>query len=118
MIRGEARQIDRPEPGHWMMRLAKRAPAVPARIYFVRTWREPDAWPPNLMDRSPFLVAEILGEIVPWSDVWERRGTSISEEEFNYQMALYDWTKRNAPWEPLANPTEPVDLRKLPAITP
>ena len=57
------RRMDRPEPGFWLVRLAKGAPQVPACIRVVQTLAEPGD-PLNLMDRSPFIAAFIAGEPV------------------------------------------------------
>jgi hypothetical protein len=65
--------VDWPQPGYWMIRLVSGGPEVPACICVVQTLHEPGI-PENLMERSPFLAAFILGKPAGLDEVWKRRG--------------------------------------------
>ncbi len=108
----EQRQIDKPMPGYWMIRLAKGAPEVPACIEYEQTTHEPGN-PENVMERSAVLTARIRGEVVPIDRVWLRRGRTITKAEHDFQVADARWAERHAPAEPKANPDKPIDLNKL-----
>ena len=108
-----ARRIDRPEPGHWIVRLVRGGPAVPARIFWAQTTHEPGN-PENVMERSRFLAAEIGGEVAEVDDVWLRRGTPITEAEYRYRVAEMQWAKEHAPNEAVAKPRQRADFSALP----
>ena len=107
------RRMDRPEPGFWLMRLAKGAPRVPACTRVVQTLAEPGD-PLNLMDRSPFIAAFIAGEPVAVDDVWLRKGEPITEDEHNFRVADLLWAQQHAPDEPQASPRKRIDLMQAP----
>lgn len=113
----EARMLGHPQPGYWLMRKAKGAPLVPARIWWHCTDYEPGN-ALNRMERSPILSAEIAGELVPLSRVWEHRGHEITPDEFRFRLAEAAWLRENAPDDPIANPDKAVDLRALAPIMP
>lgn len=106
------RRIDKPEPGFWMLKLGRNTPEVPACIRLVQATFEPGE-PTNLMDRSPSLVALIRGKIVPLSEVWERRGRAITEQEYDYQLRLAHWADETGEPTPLAEPQAPIDFNAL-----
>ena len=112
-----ARDITRPEPCFVALRLVKNGPEVPACIQWVQTRAEPGNFV-NLMDRSGFLCAYIAGELVSPYQVWERRGRPITEADYKFLLSDMRWASRHAVHEPIANPKQPVDLTKLPAIMP
>ena len=105
-----ARQIDRPEPGSWAVRQTKGGVEVAARIFWCG--HEPGE-PTNLLER-PFLDAEINGERVPPSRVWERRGRPLSEADYRWMLADRAWAREHAPHDPAANPHQPVDWLTAP----
>lgn len=107
------RRIDRPEPGHWLVRLVRGGPLVPARIFWAQTTHEPGN-PENLMERSPFLAAEVGGDVVEVDSVWHRRGTPITEAEYRYRLAEMQWATEHAPAEAIAKPRQPVDFTAIP----
>lgn len=111
----EERQIDRPQPGYWMIRLVKGAPEVPACIQYEQTTHEPGN-PENLMERSAILTARINGDVVRMDRVWLRRGRSITKAEHDFQVADARWAAKHSPGEPKANPDRPVDLNSIPPI--
>ena len=109
MSRGEPRAMQRPETGYWLIRLRRGAPEVPACIRYERTTYEPGL-PDNRMDRSPILTARINGDIVPWERVWLTRGRAIDRAEYDYRVAVTEWAIENAPDDPAADATRPIDL--------
>lgn len=113
----QGRRIDRPEPGHWAIRLVKGGPEVGACIRWEHTTAEPGR-PTNMMDRSPFLAAYINGEPVALQDVWTRRGRHITPDEYRHLVTDRQWCATYAPHLPEANPRKPVDLRNLPPVMP
>jgi hypothetical protein len=111
----DARPIDRPSPGYWMVTLRRGGVPVPACIRWVQTTHEPE-FPENLMERSRFLIAEINGEPVDMASVWERRGRPITEAEYLFQIADHAWAREHSPYDPKADPTKPVDFNDMPVI--
>lgn len=109
------RRLGHPEPGFWMIRLAKNGPEVPAAVKRLQTTYEPGN-PTNLMERSPFIAAFIRGEVVAPARVWETRGRSISELEYEYQLRLARWANVTDEITPLAEPTKAVDLNAIPPL--
>lgn len=108
----EPRDISRPQPGFWLIRLARAAVRVPACIRRIETAHEPGE-PTNKMERSGFLVAEINGEIVDIDRVWLVRGEAITEHEYRYRVAVTDWAITHSPDDPAADATKAIDLNKL-----
>ncbi len=106
----EPRRIDKPEPGLWAVRLRSRAVEVGARIF----WCEHEPGEPGNLLEQPFLDAEINGERVPPSRVWERRGRAITTAEYRWMIADRKWAAAHAPHEPAATPHQPVDWLTAP----
>lgn len=113
----ESRRIDQPQEGRWLVRLGRNRPLIPAAIMRVQTTSEPGE-SSNLMERSPFLAAFIGGEPVALYEVWEGKGTPITDDEYRFRVAEMAWAKRYAPSEPIARPKEAVSLFDRPAIGP
>ena len=111
--RGAPRQMLRPEPGYWLIRLVKGGPECPACIQYEQTKFEPGN-PSNCMDRSSILTARINGEIVRWERVWHTRGRTIDKAEHDFRVADGDWAAANAPDEPMADPTRRIDHLQVP----
>lgn len=82
--RGPSRDITKPQPGYWLVKLADKT-LVPAMIGFEQTTHEPGD-PSNVMERPAHMVAYIAGVPVDPQGLWETRGTEISADE--YQRAL------------------------------
>ncbi len=102
------------QPGYYLIRLGRNRPLVAARIYE----RPPDA------GDTP--AGEILGKPCDPVFVWTGRdrepliapaGYTVANW-YRYQCDVADWTKVNAPEEPLAHPYRKVDLTKLSPIPP
>jgi len=104
----ETRRIDRPVPGYYLLKLTKGGAEIPARIWWCLTRHEPDE-PSNLMDRAPFIAAEIAGDIVAVHEVWLRRGRYISRSEYEFRMADLAWAREHAQDEPQVNPKRAID---------
>jgi len=104
--RGPTRIINDPQPGHWMVRLVRGGPYVPAKIERIN--HEPGN-PANKLDTGPVLLALIGGEPVDPLEIWHRRGRAIGAAEYAYQLEDYLWCRAHAPDEPKANPRTPID---------
>lgn len=97
----EARDMNKPQPGWWLVRPVSRGDFVPACIRWVETTHEPGN-PENLMERSRSLGAFVNETPVALEEVWHRRGLTITEEEYNLAIldamaGIYEkrkWTKR------------------------
>lgn len=113
----ETRDITKPQPGYWMLRLTRGGPEVPAAIIRVDLSHEPGN-PENQLDRWPLerLVAYIGGREVPIERVWERRGRAITKDEYSFQLADAAWARQHAPDEPKANPEQRIDLNAIKTI--
>lgn len=107
------RDITRPAPGFWMIRLVRGGPEVPACIVYETTTHEPGD-PSNQMERPGCMQAYISGEPVALHVVWETRGRAITSQEYAYQIADQRWHEANAPVAPKANPTDAIDLNNCP----
>lgn len=93
----ESRDITKPLPGFWMIKLVKNGPEVPACIRLVHTTADPDCLS-NLMDRSPFLAAWIGNRTASLDEVWQRKGRAITAEEYDLRIR-----------ELSGDPTQPID---------
>lgn len=113
------RVVDRPEPCFALVRLVRKGPQLPARI-----WRpcrctpvggddqaEHD-WTPRC-DRYPPLQGEINGQRVDPVRVWHS-GRFCDRAEYDYRMSLKDWAETKAPFAPEANPEQAIDFNQLP----
>ena len=101
-----------PQPGFWLVRLAKGGPQAPAAIVRVHTTAEPGN-PSNAMERSPFLAAFIAGEPVDLDAVWLLRGEPITEAEYRFRVADIEHAKAWRPDDPRGKPREAVDWQTV-----
>jgi hypothetical protein len=114
------RDISRPRPGLYKMRLVKGGPWCPARIQFAPS-RDPLTNEP--MDRSPLWSAEIAGALIAdpapcpvaagVMRIWES-GRHIDLAEYRYLQAQAEYDRQFAP--AAADPRRPVDVRAIPPI--
>lgn len=104
----KAREIAKPEPGFFRVRLVKGGPLLAARI-FLPCPIDPEFGHP--MDRSRHLAAEIDGKDANVDRVWTT-GERIGAAEFQYLSDDAAWCRDYAPAEPRANPKSAVDVRK------
>lgn len=106
------RAVDRPEPGHFRLRLVRGGPFVPARIAHDASgwWAEIDGrrYAPH---PDP---AQAEGVFRVWHG-----GRHIDEAEYRHLNAVRGWATATMPDHPAANPREPIDdakLRRLPPL--
>lgn len=113
------RNISRPEPGWFLLRLVKGGPLVGACITYEPS-RDPVTDEP--CDRSWWWSAWINGELVGEPGVrpndqvfriWES-GDRIDEAEYSYMIQSARWAQEYAPDEPAANPRTAVNLLTTP----
>ncbi len=108
------RRIDKPEPGHFKMRLVKQGPWVPALIYRPCPLElEPETF--QHIDRWPHLKAEIDGMPASVDRIWTS-GRDIPVAEYLFLKADRAWVRQYAPHLPEARPEEAMDLNKLAPI--
>lgn len=115
----EPRHVAQPRPGYYALRLVKDGPFVAAMITHAPTL-DPETGEP--MDRSPLWSAFIDGELVeePSPDwvaagvgrIWHA-GERVSQEDYDYRLALAAWAREHAPNSPEANPFKPVDYNLM-----
>jgi hypothetical protein len=108
-------------PGHWVIKLRKHAPLIPARTFWCD--HEPGN-PENKLDRwpLPFIAGEIAGDIADPLDIFgardraplEPRGGLTIEQEYAYRVADIRHARRWRPDHPIANPTRRVVLSRMP----
>lgn len=126
-----SRQLDRPEPGFYTLRLVKNGPRVAARIARLCTCtigggeHAPHDWTPACDRPWPVWLAEINGDQVSEPDrdplkagvfrIWES-GEPCTADEYRYRLELKAWAEREAPDAPEANPRKPIDLNQLPPL--
>lgn len=100
------RQSDKPEPGHYLMKLVRNGPFVAAEIrcddgqwsvMIDGTWSGPSA--------DPWLLPDL--EKVHWF------GRPSTEAETKYRIGVKRWSEIHAPASPAANPRSPINLDKL-----
>jgi len=108
----ETRDIARPAPGFWRIRLIKDGPFVAAAIVRHHTTYEPGNVL-NAMDRSPILTGYIDGEMCDPMKVWLRYGDPIDEREYQFLIRDSAWAKQNFPSDPKAAPRRAVDFSTL-----
>lgn len=113
LFRQRGRPNNDPQPGYWKIRLVKGGPYVPACIRRVQTTHEPGR-PDNIMERSPFIAAFILGAPADLAEVWSRRGHEITKQQHDHLVAVARWARRNQPDEPIAEPSHRIDWNRTP----
>lgn len=92
-----SRTINTPQPGCWLVRLVKKGPLVPARI-----WQE-----------GAEFKAEVIDESVPVMTIWHARGVPIPEDDFHFRVDEIRWFREHRPNHPLVHPrraVNPLDL--------
>ena len=104
----KARDISRPEPGFFKLKMVRGGAFVPCRI-FLPCPIDPEFGHPT--DRSRHLAAEIDGADVNVDRVWTS-GERIGAAEFQFLSDDAAWCRDHAPAEPRANPKSAVDVRK------
>lgn len=98
-----------PECGYYKRRMIRGGPHMPAEI-----WMEQPTEGGELIGDER-LRCEIDGRPADPIDQWTfLAGRPISEKEFRHLRRAANWTRINAPEEPLANPHQAVDRLKTP----
>ena len=98
-----------PDVGYFMVRLRSGAVEVPASVLYETLATEPGT--DNPLDRSPQLVARILGEPVAMHEVIERKARRITKAEYDYQIADHAHAKAHRPGDPKAEPRKKINLQ-------
>lgn len=105
-------RVDQPIAGHYSVRLVKRGPLLPLRIWFGPPFdpvtREP-------LDRSYDWRAELIGDQVSVWRFWPYCAASrISETEYRFMLSDRAWLLEHQPSSPEADPRARVDIADLP----
>jgi hypothetical protein len=101
------RSLETPSEGYFRLRLVRFGPWIAARIVNANSlwWVELDG-------------RECGGDADPWkAEHMERvwwHGHRISEDDYRASLAVSAWAKVNAPADPRAKPTEPIDMISIP----
>jgi len=96
-----------PPPGHYQIRLVKRGPFVPVRIWIEDGDRDEFG---NLESDQIIKAAADGVEVDVWS-VWPYcAGETITASEYRFMRSRTEWDKRHAPDAPAANPRRPIDI--------
>ncbi len=102
----KARQVDAPEPGFYRRRLVRRGPLVPCRITFENgVWRAQIGREWGIPEADALRAEHVIA-------IWHS-GEIIDEDEHRYLLEVMSWVHTHAPDDPLAKPTQPVDLAKM-----
>ena len=113
---GPARDVGKPEPGYFLMRLVRGGPQVPARICRIL---------PSTDHPEGLWWAEVNGETYashadPSSApmvfrIWHGAEFSTAEE-YQYRLKLKRWAETHQPDHPAAKPRAKIDRLKTPTI--
>lgn len=112
----KSRQVDRPEPGVWLIRVYKDGPLVPAAIFYPCPWIEPgrnvsDAHPNDWgrpADRSRHLRGMVNGLPADPVRIWTSRNDQSDTMDYQVRVAIADWARIYDPESPEANPYKPI----------
>lgn len=118
----EIRSSNLAPPRHFLLRLTRLGPLVPARLRWLDHAPEDPAW--NKLDRWPVYVlcADIAGVDVPPEDITERAHIKlghwkwpqpITEAEYRYRMARLRWAEGARPDDPTLAPRRAVDPEQI-----
>jgi hypothetical protein len=119
MSAAAARDVDRPRPGYFKIRLTRGGVYVPARIYRCCTCTvnggpdsDPHDWQDDC-DRFPALVCDIDGsEGRSIGSLWAY-GIEITRREYDHMVRVQSWERAYNPGGAHANARRPVDLNDL-----
>jgi hypothetical protein len=124
--RGEAIQVGVPREGFYKVRLVNSGMWVAVRIWYGQPIIDAET-----QDRSPRWCAEVDGRTdrfdkeaqhrVPLDalEVWPfAAGHPITRNEYGFLRKRAAWAREHAPEHPAANPHQPINLRRLPPVTP
>lgn len=112
-----------PATQHYMLRLTRLGPLVPARIRWID--HAPQDPPENKLDRgrlSVLSVVDIAGVEVPPEELTERFNwpvghwkfaQAIDEARYRFEFARLRWVERNRPTDPVLTPRRAVDPAQM-----
>ena len=109
--RGEAaREIARPQAGFFQIRLVRKGPFVPSRIFV-----SDGLW--GVIINGDECGNRVEDPILNYhiSRVWEH-GVRIEEVEYDNLLLIALWAPENAPDRPEAKPNEPIILSEMRSI--
>jgi hypothetical protein len=102
-----------PQAGWFKRRLVRGGPWVPCRLWWFQEIDDAG----DLLDDER-LQAECNGEYADPDDIWSFVASNpITEAEFKFLSATVEWSRVNAPDEPMANPRQAVDWCRVPTPT-
>jgi hypothetical protein len=105
---------DTPQCGWFKRKMVRGGPWVPARIWL---FSEIDDATGELVT-DEILQAEVGGRFADPEDLWPWVcGNPISEQDYRFLEATADWSRRNAPDEPMATPHQAIDWLRVPTPT-
>jgi hypothetical protein len=100
--------------GWFKRRMVRGGPWVPCRLWL---FQEIDDATGELLDDER-LQAECNGEYADPEDIWSFVAANpITEAEFKFLSATAEWSRLNAPDEPMATPHQAVDWLRVPTPT-
>lgn len=91
--------------GRYLITLTRGGRAVPASVM-----REPSGRDPDWM----IWTYRLLGKITDRRAFEGKAGRPCSEDEYQHQIELWDWGRRNRPAE--FDPRKPFDVAEIPSI--
>lgn len=103
-------KMNDPIPGHYVRRLVRGGVLVPVRIFYIDGDRDDDG---ELMS-DQLLCCEVAGERrCPFTEWMYVAGHEITEDDYNYRMAILRHVQEHEPDAPERTPNAPVDLSKM-----
>jgi hypothetical protein len=107
----QTRNVGKPEPGWFLIRLVRKGPFVPAKIDF-----SPEAgWHATVDGVAGAIASHNPGEASDVFRIWHG-GVRIDQEEYDFRMARKNYAQRHAPDLPEANTRRAIDVRRLPPL--
>lgn len=106
----QARAMQTPHPGYFMIRCCRLCPEVAAAIFWCS--HEPGL-PENVVDQ-PYLQGQIALTLTDPIEIWTRPKREISREFYERELAWHRWAEKNAPAHPDFLYRRPVDKGTAP----
>lgn len=104
------RDVARPEPGYFRLRLVRHGPWVPARIV-----RRPDGQWQAIVNGESYRADPDPGR-APWVfRIWHG-GRVIDRAAYLEMLRVKGWAQAHQPDHPAANPRKPIDLTAAPPL--
>lgn len=101
------RQIDKPEPGFFKMRLVSKGPHVAAQISHQdgRWWADIDGVRQIPSHEDPMIAEGV-------TRIWES-GERIHPDQYDHLLAMSAWAKEHDQTHPLADPKQPINVNRM-----